>query len=112
MKADAKTISGTVNGVTYTSTTSSVAVATCAKSKVYGSETGYLVKGKVTKQSTGTTYINAATTFTVCLGSVTGTKLVTASGATKPGFLANFGGKTNLVKTALFDPLESSLNIA
>jgi len=116
VKAAAKTITATVNGVTYTSTTStasgSVGAATCAKSKTYGSETGYEVKGTITKQSTGTTYLHAATTFVVCLGSVTGTSLTTAAGATKPGFLANFGGTKNLVKTALFDPTESSLNIA
>ena len=123
IQADVKTFKFTINKVAYTSTTCTtwgcVAVHTCPVSKVYGNESGFEIKGKITAPTTSA-YKNAATTVIICLGSATGTHLVTQSKATKPGFVYNLTtglGKTTadkeiIVTKGLFDPLESSLNIA
>ena len=125
IKSDVKTFKFTINKVAYTSTTlttsSGVAVHTCPASKVYGSESGFEIKGKITAPTTSP-YKNAATTVIVCLGSATGTKLQIQKSpkATKPGFVYNLEtglgtsapDKAIIVTKGLFDPAESSLNIA
>jgi hypothetical protein len=123
IRADVKTVHFTINSVAYTSTTgtssSSVAVHTCATSKTYGSEAGFEVKGTITAP-TSSPYKGAATTVIVCIGSATGNHLLTQSKATKPGFVYNLTqglGSTTADKQinvvhGLFDPLESTLNIA
>lgn len=123
IKADVKTIHFTINKVAYTSTTGtttgSVATHSCPSSKTYGSEAGFEVKGKITAPTTSP-YKNAATTVIVCVGSATGLHLLTQSGASKPGFVWNLESglgtttadkQINVIK-GLFDPLESTLNIA
>ena len=123
VKADVKTIKFTINGKAYTSTTCTtsgcVATHTCPKSKTYGSEAGFELKGKITAPTTSP-YHGAATTAIVCLGSAVGTHLRTQSGATKPGFVWNLteglgtttADKAIVVTKSLIDPKESSLNIA
>ena len=123
IRADVKTVHFTINKVAYTSTTgtstSSVAVHTCPTSKTYGGEAGFEVKGKITAPTTSP-YKNAATTVIVCIGSATGLHLETQKGATKPGFVYNLTqglGTTSADKAinvvhGLFDPTESTLNIA
>ena len=123
VKAFTKTVKFTINKVAYTSTTctasSCVAVHTCPTSKTYGSEAGYELKGNITAPTTSP-YKGAAVTAIICIGSVTGNHLLTQSKATKPGFVWNLeeglGTTTadkaiNVIK-GLFDPAESSLNIA
>jgi hypothetical protein len=125
IKADVKTYKFTVNKVAYTSTTcttsSCVAIHTCPTSKVYGSESGFEIKGKITAPATSP-YKNAATTVIVCLGSAVGSHLQISKSpkATKPGFVYNLTtglgtsapDKAIIVTKGLFDPTESSLNIA
>ncbi len=104
------TLTFKVGTVTYTSKTSAAAAYACPKkSPTVGSELGFKISGKVTKQSTGITYINAPTMFEVCLGLVTGTGLKKATGYPQPGFAANFNQTRNLVKTAVIDKLGSNL---
>jgi len=123
IKADVTTIKFKVNSVSYTSTTGSAAsdvkIVSCATSATYGSESGYEITGKISAPATSP-YHNAVTKFIACIGSATGSHLMTQSGATKPGFVYNLSeglgttGPDELinVKTALIDPKESSLNIA
>jgi len=123
IKADTKTLTFTVNGTKYTSTTCTastcVAIHSCPTSKTYGGEAGFEVKGNISAPAGA--YKGAATTVIVCLGSAVGnTHLVTQKGATKPGFEANLlaglgtstADKAIVVTKSLFDPTESSLNIA
>jgi len=129
LQADVKTLTFTVNKVKYTSTTSttkgSVAEVGCPTSKTYGTEAGFEIKGKITAP-TSSSYKNAATTVIVCLGSAEGSHLLTQHStkptvnATKPGFVWNLEqglgttttDKSIVVTKSLFDPTESSLNIA
>jgi hypothetical protein len=123
VKADTKTLKFTINKVAYTSTTctasSCVAIHTCPTSKTYGSEDGYEIKGTITAPTTSA-YKGAATTAIVCIGSAEGSHLLTQSKATKPGFVWNLeeglgtttADKAIVVTKGLFDPTESSLNIA
>jgi hypothetical protein len=72
-----------------------------------GKEVGFKLTGKIT---TVGAYHNLTTTLKVCLGKVTGTNLVAAvAPAAVPTFLYQIGNAANLVKTAIIDPVHSSL---
>jgi len=104
------TLAFKVGTVTYTTKNTKAAPdLSCKASATVGSEIGFTITGAITKQSSGSTYIGAKTTFNACLGLVTGTGLLKQSGKSQPGFLANFNKTGNLVKTAVIDKLSSSL---
>jgi hypothetical protein len=92
-----KTISFTINGIAYTSKTSSAADIGCA-----GGEVGFSVTGAISapKQDKGQSSVLDA-----CLGAVTGT------GLNSPHtFAANIGGP-GTVATATLDPATSTVAI-
>jgi hypothetical protein len=92
-----KTISFTINGIAYTSKTSSAADIGCA-----GGEVGFSVTGAISapKQDKGQSSVLDA-----CLGAVTGT------GLASPETFANQINGTGTVKTATLDPATSTVAI-
>ncbi len=112
LKAALATVSFTINGVTYKSTTTAaVADLACTTSATYGGEIGFKITGALTLPSADAGQV---TTLTACLGAVTGSALQTATGATAPSFARSLlhGTASTVIKTATVDPASSSVNIA
>jgi|HubBroStandDraft_6_1064221.scaffolds.fasta_scaffold07093_3 hypothetical protein len=90
-----KKLSFTVNGVTYKTKTTSATAVGCA-----GGEAGFKVVGTI---SSPKAQKGQPSTFTACLGAVTGTGLTSYT-----NFVANFNGP-GTVATAQIDPATSTL---